>query len=277
MWVDIASKFLEHFLFIADALSFDSKTGDRISLWHKNDSFYYDAINWGGSCKEALPVKSLVGLIPLFAVFILEPGTLDRFPGFKRRFEWFLEERKGLSTRIIGSTATSTTGESGLSASANGSSSSPSDAVANGGIHPLKGSKNGLTRHLEVAGKQRTEREIATENLRKEHPKHRRLFALVDDDRLRKILGHMLSETQFLSTYGIRSCLSSFSFELMIGCPRSILLHLRVNRMCTPSMVRNSKSSIGLRIRRVGCLVATAIGADPSGLVIPVNSPYLTL
>src|SRR5579862_5687536 len=107
--IDIASKFLEHFLFIADALSFDSKTGDRISLWYKEDGFYYDAIIWGGPWRAHLPIKSLVGLIPLFAVMVLEPDTLEKFPGFKRRFEWFLEERKGLSKRIIGSTGTSTT------------------------------------------------------------------------------------------------------------------------------------------------------------------------
>jgi hypothetical protein len=203
--IDIASKFLEHFLFIADALSFDSKTGDRISLWHNDDGFYYDAINWGGPWKQPLPIKSLVGLIPLFAVLVIEPDTLERFPGFKRRFEWFLEERKGLSTRIIASTGTSTTSGSRPSTSANGDSSPSSDAV-NGGIKPPFGGKDDLGRHLEIAAKQNTEREIATENLRKEHPKHRRLFALVDDDRLRKILTHMLSETQFLSDHGIRSC-----------------------------------------------------------------------
>src|ERR1700738_1104983 len=68
---DIASKFFEHFLFIADAMSFDSKDEGRISLWHKEDGFYYDAINWGGPFKAALPIKSLVGLIPLFAVMVL--------------------------------------------------------------------------------------------------------------------------------------------------------------------------------------------------------------
>jgi hypothetical protein len=209
--VDIASKFLEHFLFIADALSFDSKTGDRISLWHNDDGFYYDAINWGGPWKQPLPIKSLVGLIPLFAVLVLEPDTLERFPGFKRRFEWFLQERKGLSTRIIASTGTSTTSGSRPSTSANGVDSSPSsDAVPNGVIKPPSGGKEDLGRHLEIAAKQNTEREIATENLRKEHPKHRRLFALVDDERLRKCLTHMLSETQFLSDYGIRSYRTHF-------------------------------------------------------------------
>lgn len=203
--VDIASKFLEHFLFIADALSFDSKTGDRISLWHKEDGFYYDAINWGGPWKEALPIKSLVGLIPLFAVMVIEPETLEKFPGFKRRFEWFLNERKGLSGRIIRSTGTSTTSTeppSVPSISTNGSTSpqDPSRQVVSDASNELSSNPK-----LEIAPEQNTEREIATENLRREHPRHRRLFALVDEERLRKILTHMLNETQFFSEHGIRS------------------------------------------------------------------------
>jgi hypothetical protein len=206
--VDIASKFLEHFLFIADALSFDSKTGDRISLWHKEDGFYYDAISWGGPWKEALPIKSLVGLIPLFAVFVLEADTLEKFPGFKRRFEWFLSERKGLSKRIIGSTGTSTTSTqpqsktSPANASANGSGSyvDSTGRVVSGAANVLSSSSREI-----AADDQDTEREIATANLRREHPRHRRLFALVDEDRLRKILTHMLSETEFLSEHGVRS------------------------------------------------------------------------
>src|SRR5271170_6788754 len=196
---DIASKFLEHFLFIADALSFDSKTGDRISLWHNNDGFYYDAINWGGPWKEALPIKSLVGLIPLFAVMVLEPDTLEKFPGFKRRFEWFLQERKGLSTRIIGSTGTSTT-------STEPTSTAPSHGISANGDSSANGTDTKeLSTKLERAAVQNTERDIATENLRRDHVRHRRLFELVDEDRLRKILTHMLNETQFLSEHGIRS------------------------------------------------------------------------
>ena len=140
-----------------------------------------------------------------------------------------------------------------------------------GGIQLLNGPKDMLTSHLEIAAKQSTERDIATENLRKEHPKHRRLFALVDGERLRKILGHMLSETEFLSPYGIRSYRPYFPSELIIACLRNIPQRLRESRMFTLSMVKNSESSIGLRIRRVGCSVATAIGVDPSGLVIPMK------
>src|SRR5271169_2848792 len=205
--LDIASKFMEHFLFIADALSFDSKQGDRISLWHKDDGFYYDAINWGGPYRAPLPIKSLVGLIPLFAVLVIEHETLEKFPGFKRRFEWFLQERKDLSRRIIGSTGTSTTStprESSKSSSvATSASVHGSGSVVGSSIED-----DSSTEILPVPVKasiQPTEREVATNNLLREHPKHRRLFALVDEERLRKILTHMLSESQFFSRYGVRS------------------------------------------------------------------------
>lgn len=210
--IDIASKFLEHFLFIADALSFDSKTGDRISLWHKGDGFYYDAINWGGPYKTALPIKSLVGLIPLFAVMVLEPDTLERFPGFRRRFEWFLAERKGLSSRIIESTGTSTTSTlSSYALDPNGGTSANGSIVSDKVGNVVAGATIRLSGSIEPSPKQSSEREIATELLRRDHPRNRRLFALVNEDRLRKILTHMLSESQFLSPYGIRSyCLKRF-------------------------------------------------------------------
>lgn len=69
----------------------------------------------------------------------------------------------------------------------------------------VAGASKELSSHLEEAPEQTSEREIATENLRREHPRHRRLFALVDEERLRKILTHMLNETQFLSEHGVRS------------------------------------------------------------------------
>jgi hypothetical protein len=266
--VDIASKFLEHFLFIADALSFDSKTGDRISLWHKEDGFYYDAISWGGPWKEALPIKSLVGLIPLFAVFVLEADTLEKFPGFKRRFEWFLSERKGLSRRIIGSTGTSATSTQPQSktspenTSANGSGSyvDSTGRVVSGAANVLSSASQAIAAH-----DQDTEREIATANLRREHPRHRRLFALVDEDRLRKILTHMLSETEFLSEHGVRSYVSLINVDT--GYPKNMLPHPKESRSATSSTDRNLKSSIGPPTRRVACLVEIVIGEVLSGSV----------
>ena len=128
--------------------------------------------------------------------------------------------------------------------------------------------------HLEMAPEQNTEREIATENLRREHPRHRRLFALVDEERLRKILTHMLNETQFLSEHGIRSYLPLNQFNLMIVCPKNIRLHRKGNLSVTSSMVKNSKLNIGLRTQRAECLVATVIGEVQSGSVSSLRLLY---
>jgi hypothetical protein len=71
---------------------------DNISLWNEQDGMYYDAIQWGDDSMQ-LPVRSLVGLIPLYATLTLEPSLVNRFPGFKKRMEWFIENRPGVSGR----------------------------------------------------------------------------------------------------------------------------------------------------------------------------------
>lgn len=65
--------------------------------------FYYDAISWGGPWTQQLPVRSLVGLIPLFAVLTLEPELVNKFPSFKRRVNWFIENRNDVAERNIAS------------------------------------------------------------------------------------------------------------------------------------------------------------------------------
>ena len=102
---DIASKFFEHFLLIADAMSYSTEAGQQ-SLWCDKDHFYYDQINWGGTYSQQLPIRSLVGLIPLYAVLTLEPEVLDRFPNFKKRLEWFIDHRRDLTERNIASMKT---------------------------------------------------------------------------------------------------------------------------------------------------------------------------
>ncbi|KAJ7703229.1 Six-hairpin glycosidase-like protein [Mycena rosella] len=98
VYEDIASKFFEHFIFIADAMTY--KEGDNeLSLWNEQDGMYYDAIHFGPGNSMQLPVRSLVGLIPLYATLVLEPSTLNRFPGFKKRVEWFLDNRPEVSAR----------------------------------------------------------------------------------------------------------------------------------------------------------------------------------
>jgi hypothetical protein len=102
IYEDIASKFLEHFILISDALTF--RNGDKeSSLWSEDDGFYYDAISWGGPYRQQLPVRSLVGLIPLFAVLTLEPELIKKFPSFKRRLDWFIENRGDVAERNIAS------------------------------------------------------------------------------------------------------------------------------------------------------------------------------
>ena len=88
---DVASKFFEHFVYIARALN--DLGGEGIELWDKVDGFYYDVLHLPDGRHFPMRVRSMVGLIPLFAVETLEPETLDRLPGFKRRLQWFLDNR----------------------------------------------------------------------------------------------------------------------------------------------------------------------------------------
>jgi hypothetical protein len=69
------------------------------SLWNEKDGMYYDAISFGPGYTVQLPVRSLVGLIPLYGTLVLEPEVLNRFPGFKKRMEWFINNRPEVSAR----------------------------------------------------------------------------------------------------------------------------------------------------------------------------------
>ena len=76
------------------------KHGDNEeSLWSEQDGMYYDAISFGPGNSMQLPVRSLVGLIPLYATLVLEPAVINRLPGFKKRVEWFIENRPEISER----------------------------------------------------------------------------------------------------------------------------------------------------------------------------------
>ena len=86
---DVASKFFEHFVYIARAMN--NLGGEGISLWDEEDGFYYDVLHLPNGQTSFLKVRSLVGLIPLLAVETLEPEIVDMFPGFKRRMQWFLD------------------------------------------------------------------------------------------------------------------------------------------------------------------------------------------
>lgn len=94
VYEDIATKFLEHFLRIAEAMTNIGESG--VGLWNEEDEFFYDQLSLPDGRIVPLKVRSLVGLAPLFAVETLEPQTLRRLPGFAERMEWFLNYRPEL-------------------------------------------------------------------------------------------------------------------------------------------------------------------------------------
>lgn len=95
---DMASKFFEHFLHIAGAMK--SLGREEISLWDEDDQFYYDLLHIPNGPSMLLKLRSMVGLIPLFAVEVLDPDLLERLPDFKRRVEWVLTNRPDLASLI---------------------------------------------------------------------------------------------------------------------------------------------------------------------------------
>jgi Glycosyl hydrolase family 63 C-terminal domain len=98
---DVASKFWEHFIYIADAMN---KIGDgNASMWNEEDGFFYDLLHLPNGGHFPIKVRSMVGLIPLFAVETLDSEVVDRLPGFKRRLEWFLLNRPDLTGSNVAS------------------------------------------------------------------------------------------------------------------------------------------------------------------------------
>jgi hypothetical protein len=138
---DIASKFFEHFLYIASAMHDDGPSGT--GLWDEADGFYYDQLLLPDGQRRPLRVRSAVGLLPLMAVETLQPQILARLPNFKRRLEWFIANRPELSKNVAS---------------------------------------------MEMGG-------MAS----------RRLLAVLDPERLHRVLRVMLDEAEFLSPYGLRS------------------------------------------------------------------------
>ena len=95
---DVASKFWEHFVYIADAMS--HRGHDGMGLWHEEDGFFYDVLKLPDGTHFPMKIRSMVGLIPLFAVETLEPEVLDKLPDFKRRLEWFIDNRPDLTGNV---------------------------------------------------------------------------------------------------------------------------------------------------------------------------------
>jgi hypothetical protein len=96
VYEDIASKFFEHFLGIAEAMSGMADCG----LWDEEDKFFYDVLNLPDDARVRLRIRSIVGLIPLFAVETLEPELLEKLPYFRRRLEWYLQHRPDLAALV---------------------------------------------------------------------------------------------------------------------------------------------------------------------------------
>jgi Glycosyl hydrolase family 63 C-terminal domain len=94
---DVATKFFEHFIYIANAMH---DLGGEAGLWDEADGFFYDGIKWPDGRYAPLKTRSFVGLIPLFAVETLEPDLLEKLPHFARRMEWFIKYRPHLVKRI---------------------------------------------------------------------------------------------------------------------------------------------------------------------------------
>jgi len=140
VYEDVASKFFEHFVYISDAMN--NVGNECTELWNERDGFYYDVLHMDGQ-QYPIKLRSMVGLIPLFAVETVESDWMDRLPEFRKRTEWFLKNRPDLT-----------------------------DSIA----------------CLQLPGR-----------------KERRLLAIVNQERMRRVLRLMLSEAEFLSDHGIRS------------------------------------------------------------------------
>ncbi len=95
---DIASKFFEHFLYIAEAMQ--NLGGQDVGLWDEVDGFFYDVLHLPNGEQMPLKVRSMVGLIPLFATQTLEQRVVQNFPGFGKRLRWFIENRKDLARNV---------------------------------------------------------------------------------------------------------------------------------------------------------------------------------
>ena len=101
---DIATKFFEHFLYIARAMTDladqDDDGQDALGLWDEQDQFYYDVLNLPDGQRVPLRVRSLVGLIPLCAVAVLESDEASQCSSFRRRLQWVLKHRPDLAKLV---------------------------------------------------------------------------------------------------------------------------------------------------------------------------------
>ena len=95
---DLASKFFEHFLYIAGAMTNIGKEG--MGLWDDDDQFFYDSLHLSNDGQMKIKVRTMVGLIPLFAVEVLDPALMDSCSGFEKRLDWFLDNKPELASLV---------------------------------------------------------------------------------------------------------------------------------------------------------------------------------
>ncbi len=138
---DVASKFFEHFVYICHAMNHMGCAD--VNLWDEEHGFYYDVLHLPDGGHWPLRIRSMVGLVPLFAVETLNSEVIDRLPGFKKRMQWFIENRPEFGQHV-----------------------------------EVQQTSDGQTRWF---------------------------LSLVNRERLRRVLGYMLDEDEFLSPHGIRA------------------------------------------------------------------------
>ncbi|MGB3139067.1 MAG: glucosidase, partial [Nodosilinea sp.] len=98
VYEDMATKFFEHFIYIADAMNHIGDAQTR--LWNEEDGFFYDVLHLPQGDRIQMKIRSIVGLIPLFAVTTLEPDTLAQLPSFAARLDWFIQNRPVLKRNV---------------------------------------------------------------------------------------------------------------------------------------------------------------------------------
>ena len=99
VYENMATKFFEHFLYIAGAIM-NIMGPDDSGLWDDEDEFFYDELSIEGQDSIKLKLRSMVGLIPLFAVEVIKDETLKKLPNFARRMEWFLKNKPELASLV---------------------------------------------------------------------------------------------------------------------------------------------------------------------------------
>ncbi|CAA7386611.1 MGH1-like glycoside hydrolase domain-containing protein [Chryseobacterium fistulae] len=98
VYEDMAIKFFEHYLYIAEAM--ESLGEDTKGLWNEEDGFFYDVLQLGNGDSVSLKLRSIVGLIPMFAVEVIDHSLLEKMPNFMTRMDWILKNKPDL-TKLV--------------------------------------------------------------------------------------------------------------------------------------------------------------------------------